>query len=147
MNSTKELAIRVNNLLTEYIDIHDLILKHSFRKILPIPGIFKRIDFGGHERQLHKIVEEIESAGEAIPRIREEEPDHSEFLDAMSPYLIALVDAVRRLEAISGKLHEKAEGIRDYSMREYKREMDEYKTAVSSYMAVGEPLQVLLPTI
>ena len=147
VNPTMELATTVNSILSDYIAINDLVLGHSFRKIAPIPGIFKPIDFCGHEASLTQLLRQLEATREEIPNLKESRPPHGPFLDAMNKYVIGLGDAVRRLGAISGKLCEKSRGTRVYSWDEYRKEMKEYNAAVRSYQALGEPLQALVPTI
>lgn len=147
MNPTLTLATRVNGLLSEYIAINDAILKHSFRKIIPVPGLFKKIDFCRHERNLGGIAQQLEAAMGEIPGLKEARPAHSRFLDAMDAYATALVETMRTLQSISAKLCEKSQGSKDYSWEQYRREMDEYNACVRSYTALGAPLNALLPTI
>ena len=53
------LAVQVNEILSKYIFIHDDIFKLSIRKLIPIPGIFKKIDFKTHYKNLGKLSKEL----------------------------------------------------------------------------------------
>ena len=55
MPDLPEELIRANAILREYVAIHDAIFKFSWRKTLPIPGIFKATDFGAHFRDLGRL--------------------------------------------------------------------------------------------
>lgn len=52
MQQITSLAYQVNDILSRYVVIHDAIFKSSIRKILPIPGLFKAIDYGSHYHEL-----------------------------------------------------------------------------------------------
>ena len=42
---------QVYSILNRYIVIHDAIFKFSLRKAIPIPGVFKAIDYGLRKNQ------------------------------------------------------------------------------------------------
>ena len=52
MPDLPEELIRANAILREYVAIHDAIFKFSWRKAIPIPGLFKATDFVAHFRDL-----------------------------------------------------------------------------------------------
>lgn len=47
----------VRDILTQYTKIHNDIFKSSLRRIIPIPGVFKAIDFGKHYGSLSELRE------------------------------------------------------------------------------------------
>jgi len=47
MPDLPEELIRANEILREYVVIHDAIFKFSWRKTVPIPGIFKVTELWG----------------------------------------------------------------------------------------------------
>jgi len=51
---------QVHAILERYVAIHDKIFKPSLRKAIPIPGIFKPIDYGQHLRELASLVSALE---------------------------------------------------------------------------------------
>ena len=53
-----ELSWNTNDLLSQYVAIHDDVFKTSIRHIIPIPGIFKAIDFGEHLKKIENRSEE-----------------------------------------------------------------------------------------
>ena len=59
MPDLPEELIRANTILGEYVAIHDAIFKFSWRKTLPIPGLFKTTDFGSHFRDLDRLASKL----------------------------------------------------------------------------------------
>ena len=51
--------IRTNAILGKYAAIHDAIFKFSWRRTLPIPGIFKATDFGAHFKDLNRLASKL----------------------------------------------------------------------------------------
>ena len=66
MPDLPEELIRANAILREYVAIHDAIFKFSWRKTLPIPGIFKATDFGAHFRDLGRLASELAALSSAL---------------------------------------------------------------------------------
>ena len=61
-----ELSWNTNDLLSQYVAIHDDVFKTSIRHIIPIPGIFKAIDFGEHLKKIENIIPELENCDKKI---------------------------------------------------------------------------------
>ena len=59
MPDLPEELTRTNAILDEYVAIHDAIFKFSWRKALPIPGLFKATDFGAHVRDLDRLASKL----------------------------------------------------------------------------------------
>ena len=53
------LARRVAAILDEYVGLHDALYKFSMRHVIPIPGIFKPIDFGAFHAQLGRLTADL----------------------------------------------------------------------------------------
>ena len=69
-----EISLTVNNLLLQYIKIHNNIFKFSLRRIIPIPFIFKAIDFETHGRETENILSQLEEIKVLTRRIIPELP-------------------------------------------------------------------------
>ena len=91
----KEL-IRVNAILHEYTAIHDAIFKFSWRKALPIPGLFKPTDFGAHLKDLSRLASKLTILSSALKA-------DSESLEGSHQYAAALLEAV---QALIERLHD-----------------------------------------
>ena len=59
--------IRTNDILGEYVAIHDAIFKFSWRKALSsIPRLFKATDFGTHVKDLDRLASELTETSAAL---------------------------------------------------------------------------------
>lgn len=107
-----ELAKRVNQVLSQYIVIHDDIFGFSIRKIIPIPGIFKVVDYAGYMASLSTMSGQLNQIGESIDSFLEREPGSSptaSFLAALKEYSNALSQTIGLLNTVCYKLHLKNE--------------------------------------
>lgn len=130
---------QLNELLSAYIEIHTDIFAGSIRCIMPIPGIFKRIDFAAHEANLKMIGNEIEGLAESFRSLPSEHPGTSQAVAAVHAYTHALKDAVAQLRAICVRVKAKADGL-PYPMQEYRRDVRAYKRSVQEYYSLGEQM-------
>jgi hypothetical protein len=103
MPDLPEELIRANAILRKYVVIHDAIFKFSWRKTLPIPGIFKATDFGAHFRDLGRLASELAAISSALKA-------ESRSLEGSHQYTAAVLEAVQALREICGRLYEKSQG-------------------------------------
>lgn len=144
-NDLRLIAVEVNNLLARYIKIHDAVFKFSWRKIIPLPLIFKAIDFSNLHRQAERIVSELETCSERIDRlIGATTEKESRFAHCLSEYCMALTETVSLLKDILHQLYLKSENSNQYSFSEYSKQCELYKRAVDEYSRVGSALNELL---
>ena len=138
------IAVEINGLLGRYIEIHDAIFKSSWRKIIPLPFIFKPIDFGRLQDITEKIQSQLETCkqqiSELIEGLTQREKD---FVDFLSQYCTTLIETVSLLRGILHQLHLKSQGSGKYSLTEYNKQCDLYKNAVDKYSAMGDQLNEL----
>ena len=126
--------IRVHAILEEYLAIHDAIFKFSWRKAIPIPGIFKPIDCGRHFRDLGLLGCELERVSRELQR----DPDAP---DVVHSYAVALFQTIEFLREMCGRLYEKSQGnIAAYPMSDYNSDVQQYNQLVAKYRAVGMAL-------
>lgn len=152
MSESKEelklIAVEVNELLSRYIEIHDVVFKFSWRKIMPLPFIFKPIDFGYFQSGAEQILSQLETCNQQIDNLieglKQKERDLAHFL---SEYCTILIETVSLLKGILHQLHLKSQGSGKYSLAEYNRQCDLYKNAVDKYSAMGDQLNELYQEI
>lgn len=146
MSTEKQYALTVNNILPQYIAIHDDILKTSIRRIIPIPGIFQAIDYGSHSKALFNLESQLMTIIAALTLLkdRKDRPaSNIEFAAALENYTRALMDSVTRLKDICEKLYMKSQGESGYDMAVYNKDMDNYKISTKRYYELGDALNAL----
>jgi len=145
-----ELSWNVNDLLSQYVAIHDDIFKTSIRHAIPIPGIFKAIDFGAHLEKVENITPELKNCDSKIKSIAENVSDQEkEYLDILSQYIGALIETVSRLKVVVGALYAKSQSFANsnYDWKNYKSDLAKYEQSVKDYMAIGGNLNELFDKI
>ncbi|MEP6959792.1 MAG: hypothetical protein ABI980_13770 [Nitrospirota bacterium] len=126
--------IRVNAILHEYVAIHDAIFKFSWRKALPIPGLFKPTDFGAHFKNLSRLASKLTALSSALKA-------DSESLEGSHQYAAALLEAVQALREICGRFYEKSRGNPSkYPMAEYNADLKTYEGLVNRCQELGVAL-------
>lgn len=126
--------IRANTILGEYVKIHDAIFKFSWRKTLPIPGLFKTTDFGSHFRDLDRLASKLA----AISRKLEAEPGS---LEGSRQYTAALLETIQALREICRRFYEQSQGnFNKYPMAEYNVNLKTYEGLVNKCQELGVAL-------
>jgi hypothetical protein len=144
ISELKFVAVEIDRLLTRYIKIHDVVFKFSWRKIIPLPFIFKPIDFSGLNNQLKEISSEFEKCTQKITCLLDVTKEHeSNFGNFLLTYCKALIQTVSLLEEITFLLALKGEGSNKYDWKKHHKKCDEYNKAVSNYMSIGDQLNDL----
>ena len=134
MPGLPEELIRANAILGEYVAIHDAIFKFSWRKALPIPGLFKAIDFEAHFRDLGRLASELAAISSALKAA-------SGSLEVSQQYTAALLEAVQALREICGRFYEKSQGdLSKYPMAEYNVNLKTYEGLMNKCQALGVAL-------
>ena len=121
----------VNGILSRYVAIHDEIFSFSWRKIIPIPGLFKAIEYPRHRDELGLLAAQLADvldspADECLPLV------FGHYVDALLRTVIALRDLCSRLA-------DKAEGD-SYPMAQYNSDVASYKALVNEYLQLGAVL-------
>ena len=143
-NELKSIAIEVNSLLSRYVVIHDAVFKFSLRKAIPLPFIFKAIDFGDLHSQTEQIIAELETYNQETEVIMQKATqDERRFVLSLSEYCMALIKTVSLLKDILYQLYLKSENLTGYRLSEYNKQCDSYKKAVSEYHSLGGRLNEL----
>jgi len=129
----KEL-IRTNAILGEYVAIHDAIFKFSWRKTLPIPGLFRTTDFGAHFKDLDRLASKLVAISAALKT-------ESEALEGSHQYTEALLETIQALREICRRFHEQSQGgHRKYPMAEYNANRKTYEALINKCQELGVAL-------
>ena len=150
MQDVTSLAYQVNHILSGYILIHDVTFIFSIRRLLPVRGLFKALDYGSHLDELGRLHSELAQTLAAITHLRGSELNSSpkgEFLAVLAEYGAALSDTIGRLRNMCEHLYRKSQGAKDYRWSSYRRDMKAYNTSVGRYEALGQRLNPLWSTI
>lgn len=124
----------VYGILKKYVTIHDAIFKFSWRKAVPIPGLFKPINYGQHAADLNSLISSLDKLT-AGSEIRTGVPD------IFSKYILALVNAMRFLRDMCKRLYDLSEGNpQGYTMDLHKSNVAEYEKLVETYYSLGTEL-------
>ena len=133
MPDPPEELIRANEIHGKYVAIHDAIFKFSWRKTLPIPGLFKAIDHGAHSKDLGRLASKLAAISSALKA-------KSGPLEAYQ-YTAALLEAVQALRQICRRYHEKNQGnVSTYPMAEYNANLKTYEGLMNKCQALGVAL-------
>jgi len=133
-------AMKVNGLVKEYVNIEEDIFKPSFRKIIPIPGIFRPVNYQAHFERLQEMEDEL---GQAKDSIRSIKPDGKEregrFLITLRAYISVFMRAVAQLEDISIKLKQRSNGDK-YAKKDYRQDAVSLRKTEKEYFDIGRKL-------
>ena len=133
MPDLPEELTRTNAILGEYAAIHDAIFKFSWRKTLPIPGLFKATDFGAHFKDLDRLASKLAGISSAVKA----ESGSSENYQ----YMTALLEAIQALREICRRFYEKSQGdLSKYPMAEYNANLKTYEGLMNKCQELGTAL-------
>lgn len=143
-NELNETALKINNLLSEYVIIHDEVFKFSWRKIIPLPFIFKAINFHDLHEKAAKILTNLEQCNDDVSRMLSEAPDQeSRFAHFLSEYCLTLTNTVSLLKEMLCQLYLKSENSGDYNLSKHNSLSKEYDEAIKKYYSMGNRLNEL----
>lgn len=148
INELIKIGEEVNNLLSRYIEVHDKLNKTSWRNIIPIPFIFKKIGFEELHNQAVAILAELKEIDLKLEEItKEEEKEITEkegkFYICLCLFNRALIDTVALLKRILDKLNKQSNSSFKYNIKDYKEDLDLYERARSKYITIGSELNPL----
>ncbi len=137
MENFRQNVLQVHQILDEYINIHDGMFKFSWRKILPIPGLFKPIEMGRHSQHLNSLAQRLERIYAHV--------NSAEKQDVFPRYVAALRETIIYLKRICEQLDVRAQGnFSAYKKHTYFSDVNVYQGLVSKYMLIGDELNLYL---
>ena len=142
-----DISWRSHDLLLEYIAIHDKAFQRSIRHVIPIPGIFKAIDFGALEDQSSTLISKLQNCKTELESIL---PDYSgverEYLKLFNTYTDAVINTVKKLNVILSGLYANSQGFLGpliTDRKNYRNDLAKYHESVSEYQRIGEEINML----
>jgi hypothetical protein len=134
MPDLPEELTRTNAILGKYVAIHDAIFKFSWRKTLPIPGLFKATDFGAHFKDLDRLASKLAAISAALK-------EESEALEGSHQYTATLLESIKALREICRRFYEQSQGnLSKYPMSEYNANLKDYEILVNKCQELGVAL-------
>lgn len=135
------LSLDVHRLLSEYVAVHDDVFKASVRRVIPLPLIFRAIEWGKHVSAIEAIAEDLDRCTDRAEYLAIlSTADQRAYLDSLSQYLRALIATVALFKAVLDGMHAKAQSWRSYKWRTYRHDITKYKQSISVYIALGNGL-------
>jgi hypothetical protein len=145
-NPALQLGIEIGHLLARYVAVHDECFASSIRRVIPIPGIFKPIDFKQLHMRLREIYIELQKSQRKIHDLQEGgqiNPQWARFSQALSEYSGSVAQSVGWLSSICSHLSDRVDG-REYRATKYKEDLIGYETSIDRYRVKGAELNELL---
>ena len=134
------LARRVAAILDEYVGLHDALYKFSIRHVIPIPGIFKPIDFGAFHAQLGRLTADLLQVMNVLDGLAVDDMRDAQLAETLKEYSVALLDAMENLRSICKRLHDKSQAILSFQLLPRGRDYDAYRTSIQRYKRIAERL-------
>ena len=144
ISELKFVAVEIDRLLRRYVAIHDVIFKFSWRKIIPLPFIFKPIDFSSLNSRLRELLSELKDYTQEVSSLLEvTKEQESHFGTVLLTYCKALIQTISLLEEITYLLALKSNGSNKYNLKEHHEKCDLYNKSVSRYVSIGNQMNDL----
>ncbi len=124
------------NFLNRHVAVHNEIFRFSIRNIVPLPFLFKKIDFAYLWSECEEIYHEL---GRFIAEV-EENVLILEREKIFTEYLKALQISSMSLSTITNKLSKKSNNIASYNKAEYDKDLGSYQRTRTSYSNLGSAL-------
>tara|TARA_B110000196_G_scaffold187845_1_gene160955 strand:- start:420 stop:794 length:375 start_codon:yes stop_codon:yes gene_type:complete len=116
--------------------VHQEVFGFSLRKVLPIPFLFKKIDYAylwsesdEIHHELRRLIIEVQDNPLTLKRD-----------NIFTIYLTALSESASKLALLLKKLSQKSNGISKYEKSEYLSDLDSYELSQKKYSALGVQL-------
>jgi hypothetical protein len=135
-------AVQVHELLGRYFAIHERVFKFSVGKVLPIPGLFPRIDHRARRDSLMSIHRDLILAADALARHHNcgVRLSNHPFVLELEAYARHVADSARRLSDICLALYLKSEARPQYNASTYKSDVTAYDASVEACRVMGSRL-------
>ena len=141
------LAGKVKVILDRFITVEEEFFDPSPNRTNPDPNRFKATDFPAFSGKLKSLNKELQVIDTDIKRQRTTNVDVQKLYIGLGKYVAALCDTVSALKAISVRLAEKSRDPRQYTEREYERDLEKYQTLWRAQTEAGSQLNGLFRRI
>ena len=136
----KDEAFVVNDLLTQYVNLHNNFLKSAGT----FSSLFRKVDFRKLAGDIYFLFEKFRDEKTKLEDLQKQEGSEKEkqFAECLFCYTEALTETVHLLFILAHALQEKAEGNK-LSFREHMENDKRYKESIQIYLKQGEELNNL----
>ncbi len=139
IEKTADLAMEVNRVLREYLDIQDKIFRFSFKKALGLV----RPDPMAAFREAEPLMTRLESVRLGIKGINpSDDSDEGHFLMALRAYVRAMSEAIESFRDLCLKLEEHKND-RSYRKKGYLEDIKKFQELEANYLEIGIKLNKL----
>ncbi|MFC1620173.1 hypothetical protein ACFL45_09530 [Candidatus Neomarinimicrobiota bacterium] len=136
--TTLNILYGINEILSQYIVIHDVFFDFRWERALPIPGVFESMDFREYSRNLDSLSAKLDSIISSVQ-------DNDDLSVLIREYSAALNETINLLKDICVNLHNKAEAIdRGYTWDKYNQDRLQYEKSAKEYQNIGLRLNMQL---
>ncbi|MDI9370943.1 MAG: hypothetical protein GX181_10080 [Synergistaceae bacterium] len=145
-SDVESLARRVTSMLGRYMQVQENLFKLSFRKVLPIPGLYRPVDYGENQRILKELQAELlETKSDIRRQTPRDRPVSLEdrFLGVLRRYISQMAEAVEKLADICRSLERRSDGGL-YGRREYKIDIADLRELQRKHLDTGVILNELV---
>ncbi|KOE80247.1 hypothetical protein ACS86_17610 [Vibrio alginolyticus] len=122
-----------SDLLARHVSVHNEVFGFSVRKLLPIPFLFKKIDYAYLWSESDEIYHELSRLITDI----QENPLTLKRDEILIKYLSALSESSRYLSILLKRLSQKSSGISNYQKSEYNSDLETYERSQEKYSKLG----------
>lgn len=144
-----KLAVSVNTLLTEYIDVHNALFQKQATFASILKNLFvKHINFSESHVDTELLLSKFQAKREELNSIPPQKftGQYSDYLNCLKEYLCSLLETVEILNKRQTILANKSAGDK-VTLPEYLTIEREYKSAVTKYRQIGGRLNSMTQTI
>jgi len=140
----KNEALVVNDLLTQYVELHNNFLKSAGT----FSSLFRKVDFKKLAGDIYFLFEKFRDEKTKLDKLQSQAESEKEeqFTACLFLYTEALTETVHLLFIMAHALQEKAEGKR-LSFQEHMGNDKKYKNSIQVYLKIGEELNNLYQTL
>lgn len=130
----------VNNLLTQYIDLHNVFIRNTSN----FWSIFKKIDFNHFAEESNLLLNKVTQERDKIKQLQSKDTSlkEKEYINCLYTYTKSLVETIYLLFVMFNALREKAEG-KKLNFREHLENSKKYQESINACKAYGDKLNVL----
>lgn len=140
LEELKDESLHVDNLLTQYIDLHNAFLKSTGTFM----SLFRKIDFKRLTGDSYFLFEKLRDERNKLEQLKDRVQNNQEreFAGCLFLYAKALTETVYLLFIMFNALKEKAEGNK-LSLSEHMENNKKYQKSIEVYMSYGNELNKL----
>ena len=136
--SAIDAAYQVNDILSRFLATQRRVIQPWWRS-LPLPGLFKPVDFPRHRTVFERLATELQTIQEKLAT-GSDSSSEGQLASVLLTYSAALRTAVVAAANICAKLAEKAEGKASYPPSDYRRDIQQFTELENEYLRRGQQL-------